>query len=228
VGYPSDAPGIQNGWALGIDEAGRGSVVGPLVVGGFLIPADRAGSLPELDVRDSKLLSPARRRAAYDRIGRVGRRYHVTLTPAEIDAAVRVGGLNELEARAFGRLVREARPEVAYVDACDPVAERFGRTVATFAGIPTRIVSQHRADRDLPVVGAASIVAKVLRDRAISRLHARLGTELGSGYPSDRRTRAFVADTLRRGERPGWLRASWRTTQDLLPSPSPRRLETFA
>jgi ribonuclease HII len=212
---------------LGIDEAGRGSVVGPLVVGGFLVPADLTGSLPDLDVRDSKLLSPARRRAAFERLRTVGRRYQVTLAPSEIDEAVGVGGLNDLEARAFARLVRRARPEVAYVDACDPVAQRFGTTVARYAGTSTRIVARHRADRDLPVVGAASIVAKVLRDRALDRLRTELGAGLGSGYPSDRKTRAFVADVLSRGERPHWLRASWQTTQDLLPAAAPRRLETF-
>jgi ribonuclease HII len=228
VAEPSAAPALRTGWALGIDEAGRGSVVGPLVVGAFLVPIAEAAALRGLDVRDSKLLSPARRAAAYQRLGAVGERHHVSLPPSRIDAAVAVGGLNDLEARAFGQLVRRTRPEVAYVDACDPVAERFGREVARYASVPTRIVARHHADRDLPIVGAASIVAKVLRDAALDRLRASLGPALGSGYPSDRRTRAFVAEVLRRGDPPEWLRASWRTTQALLPPKAPRSLETFA
>jgi ribonuclease HII len=228
VTAPADGPALRTGWVLGIDEAGRGSVVGPLVVGGFFVPADRLASLAGLGAADSKALTPAQRRAAYARLREAGTRHHVTLSPSQIDEAVAIGGLNELEARAFGALVRRTRPEIAYVDACDPVAERFGRTVARHASTETRIVACHHADRDLPVVGAASIVAKVLRDAALARLRRTLGPELGSGYPSDRRTRAFVAEALRRGDPPAWLRASWRTTQALLPSRSPRSLETFA
>lgn len=220
-------PVRKNGWVLGIDEAGRGPVLGPLVVGGFLVPTDRVASLPELGVRDSKELTAAERTRIFEALGAVGERHHVVLAPSEIDTAVRSGRLNDLEARTFARLVRKTRPEIAYVDACDPVAARFGRTVAAYANVPTRVVSRHKADRDFPVVGAASIVAKVLRDRAIDRLRQELGTDPGSGYPSDPTTRAFLADLLRRGERPGYVRHSWQTTKDLLPRRAPSRLESF-
>ena len=212
---------------LGIDEAGRGPVLGPLVVGAFLVPAGRSDALSAIGVRDSKELRPGQRAQVFDALAGLGELHHEVLGPPEIDRAVRRGRLNDLEARAFARLVRKTRPEVAYLDACDPVAARFGRTVASYANVPTRIVARHKADRDNPVVGAASIVAKVLRDRAIDRLRQELGEDPGSGYPADPTTRAFLAERLRRGERPGYVRHSWQTTHDLLPRRTPARLEAF-
>ena len=227
VAAPADAPAVRAGWVLGVDEAGRGSVVGPLVVGAFLTPAHQTAALPLLDVRDSKLLSPARREAAYDRLPSIGVCHHVVLSPSEIDGAVAHGKLNDLEARAFGQLIAATRPEVAYVDACDVVAARFGRMVARYARCATRIIARHHADRDFPVVGAASIVAKVLRDRAVEELHTELGRDIGSGYPSDPTTRSLVAEVLGRGERPPWLRVTWQTSQALLPAGIPGALDRF-
>ena len=216
-------------YVLGIDEAGRGSVVGPLVVGGFLIPETCVPQLVPLGVRDSKELTPARREEIYESLGKLGRRLTVVLDPRRIDTYVRRGRLNELEARAFGRLVRASGAARAYVDACDTDERRFGGRVAHWAGVsPERIDARHKADRDLPIVGAASIVAKVVRDRRIRRLARSLGAPIGSGYPADASTRAFVRSALLDPKTPTpWLRHSWATTQTLKPRPSPRTLESF-
>ena len=214
---------------LGIDEAGRGSVLGPLVVGGFLLPKSALPTLTELGVRDSKLLTPSRREELFTAIAKVGHRERVILPPTTIDAYVRRGGLNELEARAFGQIVRRTSPTRVFVDACDPNAARFGLRVAHWGRVdPTCVVSRHKADRDLPLVGAASIVAKVHRDRAIARLARTLGSDIGSGYPSDPVTREYVRTALLRpGEPKPWLRHSWATTEILKPKLSPRTLESF-
>lgn len=213
---------------LGIDEAGRGSFVGPLVVGGFLTTASAASRLGELGVRDSKALSPRQRGEAYRAIARVGRRFSISLEPAEIDRHVDHGLLNALEAHAFARIVARARADRVYVDSCDPVAERFGETVRRLSGRPAPVVSRHEADRTIPVVSAASIVAKVRRDRALDRLRVGLGERLGSGYPSDVRTVEFVRDYLRDGPpHPLWLRRSWRTMERIKPQPAARTLDTF-
>jgi ribonuclease HII len=213
---------------LGVDEAGRGSVLGPLVVGGFVLPAPRLPELVAIGVRDSKLLTAARRSELFAALAELGRRLSVTLPPAAVDAAVARGELNLLEARAFAHLVHRARASVAYVDACDPVAVRFGRTVAALAGGAARVRAFHHADRDFPIVGAASIVAKVLRDRAIARLGRTVGRELGSGYPSDPRTVACVRAVLG-GPAPhvAWIRHSWRTAARLKPRPPISPLERF-
>ena len=214
---------------LGIDEAGRGSVLGPLVVGGFCCVEERVPEVVAAGARDSKLLSPGRRATVYRELGGLGETRSIALAPRTIDRYVARRGLNELELRAFATLVRAARPDVVYADACDPDAERFGRRLAALAGTGARIVSRHRADRDVPVVGAASVVAKVRRDAAIARLAARTGEALGSGYPSDPDTRRCVERHARDGGSvPAWMRRSWETVQRVKRERPARTLEQYA
>jgi ribonuclease HII len=213
---------------LGIDEAGRGSVLGPLVVGAFLVPRDRLDALRRTGAKDSKALSGAQRAEVYAALREVGDCRTIVLPPSEIDRFVARRGLNQLEARAFARLVRELAPDVAHLDACDVNAARFGRTVRALAGREARIVARHHADRDNPVVGAASIVAKVERDRAIAALAESIGEEIGSGYPSDPRTVAALRRHLTSdGDVPPWVRRSWKTVQRVMPERPGPTLEAF-
>ena len=212
---------------LGIDEAGRGSVLGPLVVGGFLTERSRLEELSRLGVRDSKLLSPERRERLFEELQEVGERIAITIPPAQVDAAVARGRLNLLEAQVFAQLLSMTDAREVYVDACDVRADRFGRTVKSLARTPARIVSAHHSDRDVPIVSAASIVAKVCRDRAVSRLRLRLESDFGSGYPSDEKTQKFVKDHLSATtEHVSWLRYSWATVARLKPRPRFRTLDT--
>jgi ribonuclease HII len=211
---------------LGIDEAGRGSVLGPLVVGGFLAEQDRVEELRSLGVRDSKLLSRARRESLFDGLKEFGDRIAIEILPPEIDSAVAHRQLNVLEARAFAKLLRMTDAREVFVDACDPRAERFGRRVKAMARTSARVVSRHHADRDLPVVSAASIVAKVCRDRAMDRLRAVLDSDCGSGYASDAKTQQFVSTHLSlETERVAWLRYSWKTVDRLKPRAPLRTLD---
>jgi|SRR5208283_1574382 len=213
---------------LGVDEAGRGSLVGPLVVGGFCLPADRLDALVALGAKDSKALTPRARERVFAGLDALGTKAEVVLSPRTVDRAVSRRGLNDLEAEAFARLIRELAPDVAYVDACDPNERRFGLRVARLAGGSARVIARHHADRDFPVVGAASIVAKVQRDRALARLREELGEELGSGYPSDRRTVRFVRAALADGSPvPPWVRGSWATMQRVKPRRPARTLDGF-
>lgn len=213
---------------LGIDEAGRGSVLGPLVVGAFVVRSDRIAALRATGATDSKALSPAARRSVYGALGSVGERRSVALAPRTVDRYVRRGALNELEALAFARLVRTLHPDRALVDACDVDAERFGREVTRLAGGDVPVVARHHADRDEVVVGAASVVAKVRRDRAIRSLASRLGSEVGSGYPSDRRTVEFLRERLAKERSPpAYVRRSWATMQRVMPARPALTLEAF-
>ncbi len=212
---------------LGIDEAGRGSVLGPLVVGGFVAERSRLHELSALGVRDSKLLSPVRRENLYEALQDLGERIAIEIPPSQIDTAVARNQLNLLEANVFARLVRRAEAEEVFVDACDPRAERFGQRVRSISRTPANVVSRHHADRDLPVVSAASIVAKVSRDRAMARLRTQLDRDCGSGYPSDPITQEFVRTHLStQSGRVGWLRYSWRTVERLKPRPPLRTVDT--
>lgn len=202
--------------------------MGPLVVGGFLVEEGRRAEVALAGAKDSKLLSPAARERVYAALAPIGERVSCSLSPREVDAAVRVGGLNRLEAETFARLIRQCAPSRAYVDACDPVAPRFGRLVRALAGGSCVVVARHHADRDEPIVGAASIVAKVRRDAALRELAGRVGVELGSGYPSDAVTLAAVRAALAGADRQApWIRHSWKTAERLKPTTPPLRLEAF-
>ena len=205
---------------VGIDEAGRGAWIGPLVVGAVAVARGALASVAETGARDSKTLSPERREEILVRLERCAVVRSVEASPCEVDRHVVHGQLNALEARLFGSLARPFAPAEARVDACDANARRFGSSVARHAGPNVRVVARHHADATDALVGAASIVAKVRRDRAIRALAVSLGAEIGSGYPSDPVTVRFVARSVdRAASLPPWLRGSWSTTRRVIGAP---------
>ncbi|MDD1666645.1 MAG: ribonuclease HII [Methanomicrobiales archaeon] len=197
----------------GVDEAGKGAVLGPLVVAAVACGSDEeAGAV---GARDSKTLTPGRREEIYAEITARFRIATRILGPERIDARPRLS-LNTCIARLHAEVVSELRPDLAILDACDVDAERYRRTVAGFLTGRCRLISEHEADRTHPVVGAASIVAKVLRDRAIADL-AREHGEIGSGSPSDPATIAYLREYLKdRRTPPPFARRSWATTRALV------------
>jgi ribonuclease HII len=209
---------FSEGFAMlvaGVDDAGRGSVIGPLVIAGVLVDSKDISKLVELGVKDSKLLSPRRREALAAEIKRLARKHAVIkLSPAEIDRVVEKGRklyrLNWLEAQAMAKVIELLRPDVAYVDASDVLEERFKRQILELLPFKVEIVSEHKADRKYPVVSAASIIAKVERDREIAELKAKYG-DFGCGYPTDPKTIEFLRRCLETfKEYPEFVRKSWK------------------
>ena len=221
----ASAPAQPADRVLGLDEAGRGSFVGPLVIGGFVATSDAAGHLRTIGVRDSKLLSRPRREELYDALADVGERYTIYLPPARVDRSVRRGELNLLEAEAFAELIRRSAPDRVVADACDVNARRFAARLSQMSRTRAPIVARHHADRDDPIVGAASIVAKVCRARAIDAIGISLGTPVGSGYPSDVRTVEFVRRHLRIDPKAAIVRHSWATLERVKPKRAARTLD---
>ncbi|RLE99820.1 MAG: ribonuclease HII [Thermoprotei archaeon] len=207
----------------GIDEAGRGPVIGPMVVACVVLKPEVARALQRL-VKDSKLLSPQARRRIYRAICAVAEEVRIRVVePREIDAAVEGRGdrnLNYLEARVAAELINSLRTEVdtVYVDSPDPLPERFAGLIklhlrGELQGL--KLVAANHADRLYPHVAAASIVAKVERDRVVEELR-RLYGDFGSGYPSDPKTRRFLHELLREGRPlPPIVRRSWATLKKL-------------
>jgi ribonuclease HII len=200
----------------GVDEAGRGPLLGPMVIAIASISWEKEELLVRMGVRDSKALTPSRRRALRALLERVLDYYAVRVVePAEVDEAVSKGQLNLLEARIIAELVRQAASEVelevVYVDSPDPVPERFERLLTSLIGEGVRVVAENGADAKYVVVGAASIIAKTERDRIVEELKRKYG-DFGSGYPSDPKTREFAERWLREhGEPPPFARRSWST-----------------
>ena len=211
---------------VGVDEAGRGPVIGPLVVAGVAVESDVA--LRHMNVRDSKKLSPERREALAPEIEKVSR-YELVVIPAErIDVMRSEMSLNDFEARLFAEVIDKLRPETAYVDACDVDEIEFKRCVRKELAFDVEIVSQHNADELFPVVSAASILAKVCRDREMRMIEEELGMHIGSGYASDTDTIAFLETWIRKhGSLPPHTRASWDTARRLLAESRNHKLDDF-
>jgi ribonuclease HII len=200
----------------GVDEAGRGCIVGPLVVAAVVLGRSSLKRLVRTGVRDSKLLSPTARARLFDLILSQADGVAVEFVPPDaIDAFVRHRQkgrtLNYLEALAMARVLDHLRASRAVVDAPDPSAARFGRALRDLLMHPLPVEALHHADRDHVCVGAASIIAKVERDRVLEQLRRAHGN-MGSGYPSDSRTIAFLRSWLsRHGAVPPFARRTWRT-----------------
>ncbi|MEM3703169.1 MAG: ribonuclease HII [Candidatus Bathyarchaeia archaeon] len=204
----------------GVDDAGRGSIIGPLIIAGILIDEKDLPKLVQLGVKDSKLLSPSRRETLAVEIKRIAQKHAVVkLSPAEIDKVVEKGKklhkLNRLEAQAMAKVIELLKPDVAYVDASDVLEERFKQQIIECLPLKVKIISEHKADRKYPVVSAASIIAKVERDREIAELKAKYG-DFGCGYPTDSKTVEFLRLCLKSlGEYPEFVRKSWRPAKKI-------------
>ncbi len=192
----------------GVDDAGRGSLLGPLVIAGVLISRSKIGRLSRMGVRDSKRLSPSKREHLYGMITEAADGYCISrIGPGTIDRSVRRHLLNRLEARYMARVISRLGPGVSYVDSCDVNPARFGREVSMLSN-NSRVRSYHHADDRFAVVSAASIIAKVSRDKEIAKLRKKY--DVGSGYPSDPRTINFVRRYIsENSEAPVFARASW-------------------
>jgi ribonuclease HII len=212
---------------IGSDEAGKGPVLGPMVAAAVRVAPD---ALPS-DVDDSKRLAPARREALAGEIRAVAERVGIAVVTTErIDAPGTDMNTLTVDAHAEALSGVVDAGDVAAVDAGDVSESRFGRRVAAGVGdrgFEIEVRAEHGADERDPVVGAASIVAKVERDRRVAALEAEYG-DVGSGYPSDPRTRAFLREYVRdHGSLPGCARASWQTCDDVLAAAEQSALDEF-
>ena len=197
----------------GIDEAGRGPVIGPMVICGVALDASKLGYLRDLKVKDSKLLSPAQRERIFRELTTVGVHHVIIVEPAEIDAAV-MGheNLNWLEARKAAEIITKLQPQTAIIDCPSPNLQAFSGFIANLLPYPIDLRCEHKADANHEIVAAASIIAKVTRDRLIEELKKKHCVDFGSGYMSDEKTSTHIkthAEAV-------YVRKSWAPIQKLL------------
>lgn len=201
----------------GVDEAGRGSLLGPLVVAAIAIEKSKIHKLSEIGVKDSKKLSAKARERLYGQIIKIVDDYQVSkATPKQIDLAVNQHKLNNLESIHMAKVIQKLSPSVSYVDSCDVNAIRFGKELEKMCN--SKVKSYHHADSKFVVVSAASIIAKVTRDRAIAKLAKQ--NPVGSGYPSDSKTINFVKVWFsKNGQLPEFVRKSWAPAKLIVSQP---------
>ena len=195
----------------GIDEAGRGPVLGDLVIAGLCCNDEDENPLRRIGVRDSKVLTPRRREELFKTLT-TGYIYEiVSITPSQIDKLRLRFTLNEIEAMAFARIIDKLKPSKAYIDCADVVPKNFRNVIEANLHHECSLIIEHKADERYPVVAASSVIAKVTRDAGIKRLSQEYGP-MGSGYPSDPATKEFLSRWLRKHRSyPPFARRSWKT-----------------
>ena len=213
--------GLSRRLVGGVDDAGRGCIIGPLVLAGVALEESQISKLNGIGVRDSKTLSPSARIRLYFLIKDLAYKVvSVKVPPEEVDKYVarrkKYIKLNLLEAEAAAKVVEELEADLVYIDASDTDPERFKKNVVALIKRRVEVISEHNADKTYPIVSAASIVAKVERDAEIARLRERYGN-FGSGYPADPNTIAFLREWLgKHGEIPPFARKTWKTWRRLV------------
>lgn len=203
-------------YVIGIDEAGRGPVIGPLVICVYVIEQEKHQMLKTMGAKDSKLLSKHQRENLYPKLKEIAADIKLKhMSAAEIDETRKNFSLNVIEQRIMLNLAKKVKlkPEIIYIDAADVNEKRFG-SVFQIEFPDAKIVSKHQADKHYPVVSAASIIAKVERDRAVKSLSSKLGVDIGSGYPADPKTKKFLKDYFSKHKTfPPFVRESWDTAK---------------
>ncbi|MCL7411737.1 MAG: ribonuclease HII [Methanosarcinaceae archaeon] len=211
----------------GIDEAGKGPVIGPMCIAGIV--ADEAGinSLKNLGVKDSKKIAPKKREYLAGQIKKyIDDFYIFEISAQQIDELRKIMTMNAIAVTGFSRVLENLHPDKVYLDAADVNADRFGKQVRdTYSkkypetAKQLTVVSEHKADDTYPVVAAASILAKVRRDEIVSEMRKEIGIDFGSGYPSDPKTKQFLLDWAKEhGSLPDIVRHSWKTAENVLNS----------
>ena len=203
----------------GIDEAGRGPAVGPMVMAVAVAEKDVEDTLSKMGVKDSKLLTPKMRSSQFNNLKSVLLEYSSTHVQAnEIDELRNRISLNEIEAMGMGELLNnlKTKPDIVFIDCPDVVPESFVGRLKKYLSFNPVLRVEHKADLNYPIVAAASIIAKVERDAAILELEKEYG-KIGSGYSHDPDTIAFIKDYLLKNKcLPECARRSWLTTQRIL------------
>lgn len=197
---------------LGIDEAGRGPVIGPLVICGLIMSLSNIPELSQRGVKDSKMLTSFRRKKLKEDIHSLAEAYElIVISPEDIDKE----GMNDLELRVVAKLITQFYPNQVFLDAPTRNCLSYEKKIRGLlsAEMKVGLVVENFADKNYPVVGAASILAKVERDRIISELAKQYG-DIGSGYPSDEKTIRFLREYFHRKKCfPPIVRKRWKTLQ---------------
>src|SRR3989344_179720 len=214
---------------VGLDEAGRGPVLGPLVMVALTIKEEEEKKLEWMGVKDSKQLSSEAREELFERIREVVHDFRIeVIEPDAIDLSLQSANtnLNWLEAETSARMVSELDPDVIILDCPSPntaayrefVLERLSEAVRKKA----TLLAEHKADVNHIIVSAASVIAKVIRDRHIEHIIQEIGIDCGSGYMSDPKTQQFLEKYY--DKYPHLFRKGWQSYKNVEEKKKQKRL----
>ena len=216
-------------FVCGVEEAGRGPVIGPLVLCGVVVDEKDEHRLKRIGAKDSKLLTPKRRESLFSQIERIAARYKIIIvSPQEVDAALMADSLNlnKLEAQKMAEIINELKPDKVILDCPSTNIKEFTLYLRKhLENKKIEIKAEHKADVNYTVVAAASILAKVTRDREIRRIKEKIGIDFGSGYPSDEKTQRFLKENWDRY--PSIFRKTWISYKRVITPAKQKNLQEF-
>jgi len=216
---------------LGIDEAGRGPIIGPLVICGLMVKEEDEKELVKIKVKDSKLLTKVKREQLFDKIKDISYKSEIIIiNPDEIDHAVNKKdglNLNKLEANKSAEIINLLKPDKAIIDAPSNNIKSYKQYLLKFIkNKKIELILEHKADLNHPVVSAASILAKVTRDNGIEKIKKEIKIDFGSGYMSDHKTVDFLEKYYEKYQE--LFRKSWIPYRDILNKKFQSKLEDFS
>ena len=217
---------------LGIDEAGRGPVIGPLVICGLMIDENGEKKLREIKVKDSKQLTPKRREELAPEIEKIATHVVILRVPAcKIDDNIKRGtNLNWIEALKMIDIINLLEPDKVIVDTPCVNTNKFKNFILSkLENKKVDLVCENYADETYPVVSAASIIAKVNRDKDIEELKKKVGFDFGVGYSHDSKTIEFLNKIAKenKGKFPSYVRHTWATVDRIKQEHSQLRVLSF-
>lgn len=217
---------------LGIDEAGRGAVVGSMFIGGVLIEEKDQKKLNELGLKDSKLLSDEERENFVPEIKKVAKKTLVKeVTAQQIDKLRENISLNKVELEVFLKIIKEMDPDKVIIDLPEPDGEKYKLKVGNRLGSEFKdleIVAEHKADVNYPIVSAASILAKSNREKNVGEIEDKYNAVIRTGYSHDEDTINFLKEYVKKNkELPPEARKSWSTCRELLKEFNQSNLDDF-
>lgn len=212
---------------LGIEEAGRGPVIGPMVMAGVLIYEKDSDKLRAIGAKDSKLLTPKQRSELFQKIKKIAKNYKIIIIPpSEIDAALESAdlNLNWLEAHKSAEILNELQPDKVIIDSPSNNVKSYKNYLLELLEWKNADISvEHKAERH-PVVAAASILAKVTRDKEIEKIKKKYG-DCGPGYPANEITQRFLKENWEK--HPEIFRHSWESYKRLARAKNQKKLGEF-
>ena len=215
----------------GIDEAGRGALIGPMVIAGIVVDSKYEKNLKAIGVRDSKELTPKRRSELAPKIEELCKSVIVLRVPAcKIDSyRAKKINLDVIEAMKMAEIIDVAGANKVFVDSLGSKPENFKKRIQEHMTTNnTEMIVENYSDETYPVVSAASIIAKVERDKVIDDIKRKVNFDFGVGYSHDERTISFVKKLLEEKKPlPPYVRQSWVTTQILQEESWQRKLKDF-
>jgi ribonuclease HII len=204
---------------LGIDDAGRGPVIGPMILAGCLVDESTEKEFKKLGIKDSKELTPKRREFLAAIIRGKAETFEIAMAfPIEIDESLTSGtNLNHLEAIKIASIINKINKgykRIKVIIDCPSVnicqwKDLLKTKIENLSNL--EIVCEHKADKNHISVSAASILAKSAREKEMNKLREKYGEEMGSGYTSDPSTIKFLEKNAQKHEDSGIFRKTWET-----------------